>query len=161
MHWKRSVFLLVVFGLLTAGTGSSLIFPNSVQAAVDIYASPVNAGCYLAKLDRCKIHVEPFTINLASGEKLVRFQLVANRVGGNWQVIYDFQPDASNQPPYGGATTYTPTLVKRDFAASCGASYSVRLQGQGTVGPFSILGTTNQFTCPKGTFMQYMPSIRR
>ena len=161
--WKRLVCLLLLCGLLATGAGGSLAITRPVKAAVDIYASPVNASCYLAKLDRCKIHVEPFTINLTPGTLLVRFQLVANRLGGNPQVIYDFRPDASNPAPYGGASTYTPTLVKRDFAASCSASYTISLQGEDTGDNHILynLGTTTRFTCPKGTFMQYMPSIRR
>ena len=82
----------------------------AAQAAPEVFASPVHAGCYLAKNDRCKIHIEPFTIDIASGKKLVKFQLVAIRGGtGAQTVIYDFRPDVSNPVPLLGST-FTPSL---------------------------------------------------
>ncbi|MFN8595968.1 MAG: hypothetical protein U0559_07275 [Anaerolineae bacterium] len=131
-------------------------------AAPDIFASPVHAGCYLAKPDRCKIHVEPFTINIASGKKLALFRLVAIRMGtGTQTVIYDWRPDQSNPAPASG-TTYTPSRVAKDFAARCGETYEVSLQGRDT-GDTSVfnLGLTSQFTCPTGTFRDYLPVIKR
>jgi hypothetical protein len=113
----------------------------------------MQAGCYLARHDLCKIHVDPFTINLASGKKLALFQLVTTRIGtGDQQVIYDFRPDQSNPVPSLG-NTYTPSNVKKDFAATCGQKYTLSLQGQdtGDTVPFN-LGITTQFTCPTGTF---------
>ena len=118
-------------------------------AAPEIFASPVHAGCYLARADRCKIHVEPFTINIASGKKLAQFQLVAIRMGtGTQTVIYDWRPDQSNPVPSIG-TTYTPSLVAKDFAARCGETYEISLQGKdsGDTNVFD-LGLTGQFTCP-------------
>ncbi len=117
-------------------------------AAPEIFASPVHAGCYLAKADRCKIHVEPFTINIASGQKLALFRLVAIRSSTGVQTtIYDWRPDLSNPVPASG-TTYTPSSVAQDFAATCGKSYEINLQGQdtGDTNVFS-LGLTGQFTC--------------
>src|SRR5512140_538822 len=117
--------------------------------APEIFASPVHAGCYLARADRCKIHVEPFTINLASGQKLALFRLIAIRGStGAQTTIYDFRPDQSNPVPTIG-TTYTPSLVAKDFAATCGESYEINLQGKdtGDAGVLS-LGLTDQFTCP-------------
>jgi hypothetical protein len=63
-------------------------------------------------------------------------------------VIYDFRPDVSNPvPPLGD--TYTPSLVAQDYAATCGASYSISLQGQDTADAGALnLGMTGQFTCP-------------
>jgi hypothetical protein len=63
--WLAGGALLMLLGLLVVriAVGSQ----SAMAAAPDIFASPVHAGCYLAKADRCKIHVEPFTINIASG----------------------------------------------------------------------------------------------
>src|SRR5512141_3021593 len=87
--WWAGCALLVLLGLLTvrlaagsqpvmaaAADVTSLVVPPTVP---EISASPVHAGCYLARADRCKIHVEPFTINITSGKKLALFQLVAIR----------------------------------------------------------------------------------
>jgi hypothetical protein len=135
---------------------------NVPLAAPEIFASPVHAGCYLARADRCKIHVEPFTINIASGKKLALFRLIAIRGGTGVQTtIYDWRPDLSNPVPVIG-TTYTPSRVAKDFAATCGESYEISLQGKDT-GDTNLLnlGLTDQFTCPKGTFINYLPSIRK
>ncbi len=134
----------------------------AVQALPDIFASPVQAGCYLARRDRCKIHVEPYTINIAAGQKLVQFQLVTTQAGSGIQkIIYDWRPDQSNPVPFSG-TTYSPSAVAKDFGASCGSSYTLSLQGKdsGDAGLFN-LGLTNQFTCPKGTFLAFLPVARR
>ncbi len=92
----------------------------STLAAPEIFASPIHGGCYVAGPSDCRIHVEPFTINIASGTKLALFKLVAIQMGTGVQtVIYDWRPDQSNPvPPIG--TTYTPSLVAQDFAATCG-----------------------------------------
>ncbi len=134
----------------------------TARAGPEVFASPVHAGCYLARLDRCRIHVEPFTINLAVGQKLVQFRLVATRIStGTQTVIYDFRPDVSNPAPLSG-TTYTPSLVRKDFAADCSQSYTISLQGQGT-GDASLfnLGSTGTFTCPIGTFSDYLPRVTK
>jgi hypothetical protein len=122
---------------------------SQVSAATDIYASPVHAGCYIAAPSDCRIHVEPFTIDIASGQKLVRFQLVTVQGGSGAQtIIYDFRPDQSNPVPPTGSS-FTPSLVAQDYAATCGRSYEISLQGQdtGDTNLFS-LGLTGQFTCP-------------
>ncbi len=164
--WLAGCALLAIIILLavrlTADAQAAATSIAVTPAAPEIFASPVHEGCYLAKADRCKIHVEPFTINIASGKKLVLFQLVAVRIGTGVQtVIYDWRPDQSNPAPASG-TTYTPSSVGKDFAARCGESYEISLQGKDT-GDANIfnLGITNQFTCPKGTFRVYAPLIRR
>ena len=158
--WLAGCALLAVLGLLTArlAVGSQ----PAMAAAPEIFASPVHAGCYLAKADRCKIHVEPFTIDIASGQKLALFQLVAIRSRTGVQTtIYDWRPDQSNPVPEIGST-YSPSLVAKDFAASCGESYEISLQGKdtGDTGIFN-LGLTAQFTCPIGTFSTYLPVIMK
>ncbi len=145
-------------GILLCGSALVLIVimawlalrPESgVSAEVNVFASPVHGGCYIAGPSECRVHMEPFTINIASGKKLVKFTLVAVNAATSVQtVIYDWRPDLSNPVPTSG-TTYTPSLVALDFAASCGASYKVALQGQdsGDTAVFN-LGLTGQFTCP-------------
>ena len=171
--WLAGGALLVLLGLLAVrlAVGSQPAMAAAVvdvpsmaapPTAPEIFASPVHAGCYLARADRCKIHVEPFTINITSGEKLALFRLVAIRGSTGLQTtIYDWRPDQSNPAPSTG-TTYTPSLVARDFAATCGEAYEISLQGRDT-GDTSVfnLGITDQFTCPKGTFRVYTPAIRK
>jgi len=121
----------------------------STPAAPEIFASPIHGGCYIAGPSDCRIHIEPFTIDIASGQKLVQFQLVSIQGGtGQQRVIYDWRPDQSNPVPAFGAT-YSPSLVAQDFAVTCGKSYEVSLQGKDT-GDSSVfnLGLTGQFTCP-------------
>jgi len=160
MTWKRVLILVFVFAVSVIVSGFAQ--PPSVRAEPQIFASPVHAGCYLEKIDRCKIHVEPFTINLASGKKLVSFTLLTITAGTGVQtVIYNFRPDQSNPVPYLG-NTFTPSLVAKDFAATCSQSYMVSLQGQdtGDATPFN-LGVTGQFTCPRGTYRLNLPVIRK
>lgn len=140
---------LVVIGLLIALP--SFRAENRVQAAVDVFASPVQAGCYIAGPSDCRIHVEPFTINIAASTKMKNFSLVAIQLpGGSQTKIYDWRPDQSNPAPALG-TTYSPSLVAQDFAATCGRNYEISLQGQDT-GDAGVLnlGLTGQFTCPSG-----------
>jgi hypothetical protein len=165
--WLTGCALLALLGLLVVrlAAGSqpaSAASVNMPPAAPEIFASPVHAGCYLARADRCKIHVEPFTINITSGKKLALFRLVAIRGSTGLQtIIYDWRPDQSNPAPASG-TTYTPSLVAKDFAATCGEAYEISLQGRDT-GDTNVfnLGLTDQFTCPKGTFRVYTPAIRK
>jgi len=145
-------FLMLPVLFLVAGglfAWALITRPAGVAAAPLIYASPVNAGCYIAAPNDCRLHVEPFTINLAPGAKLVNFRLVTIQAGSGTQtLIYDFRPDLSNPVPYSGAT-FTPSLVAQDFAATCGRTYSLNLQGQDTSDPNPYsLGLTAQFTCP-------------
>ncbi len=148
---KTRKILLFSLALSMIGLfGFWLAFDKAQPATAepDIYASPVHAGCYIAAPSDCRIHVEPFTINIQSGSKLEYFQLIAFRAGGGSQVIYDFRPDLSNPLPLSG-TTVTPSLVAQDYAAICGATYSIYLQGKDTLDPSPYnLGGTSQFTCP-------------
>jgi len=136
-----AVLALALLPLLNRGA--------QVSASTDIFASPVHAGCYIAAVNDCRIHVEPFTINIAAASKLKNFSLVAIRFPGSAQTkIYDWRPDQSNPVPSLG-TTYTPSLVAQDFAASCGQIYEISLQGQDTLDANTFnLGLTSQFTCP-------------
>ncbi len=161
----RHVFLSIGFVLVVlAGLLATPVFIGSdrAMAAPDIFASPVHGGCYIAGPSDCRIHVEPFTINIAAATKLVQFQLVAIQGGtGVQKVIYDFRPDQSNPVPPSG-NTFTPSLVAQDFGATCGQSYEISLQGKDT-GDASLfnLGLTAQFSCPKGDFRDFLPLINR
>jgi hypothetical protein len=160
MSWKcvRSLILSLLVCILVLGVEPK----PTAQGAVSIFASPVQAGCYLARHDLCKIHVDPFTINLASGKKLVFFQLVTIRTEtGTQRVIYNFHTDQSNPVPPSG-NTYTPSKVAKDFAATCGQTYTLSLQGQdtGDTVPYN-LGLTEQFTCPKGIYDVNLPVINK
>ncbi len=158
---RKSILILIGVLLLAGMLGVSDAPPVSrARAEPEIYASPVHAGCYLERIDRCKIHVEPFTIAVTSGERLVQFKLVATR-GRNITTIYDFRPDQSNPLPLSGSTI-TPSLVAQDFAAHCGETYAISLQGQDT-GDTALynLGMTAEFTCPQGTYSNYLPVIRK
>ena len=144
---------LVLAGLVLLVVAALMAWPvlnrqSQAKAAPDIYASPIHGGCYIAGPSDCRLHVEPFTINLTAATKLVRFQLVTIQAGtGTQTVIYDFRPDQSNPAPPSG-NTFTPSLVTQDFAATCGKSYMISLQGQdtGDPGPYN-LGLTGRFTC--------------
>ena len=146
--------LFSLFGLIVLVAGllavwQALARHDRAAAAPEIFASPVHAGCYIAAPSDCRIHVERFTINLATSEKLVYFKLIAIQQGTGIQTtIYDFRPDQSNPAPSSGST-YTPSQVTQDFAATCGKSYEISLQGQDTGDSSGYnLGLTSYFTCP-------------
>jgi len=149
---------MIRLGLLAVALAAALPMtaedPNATQITPKplIYASPIHAGCYVAAPGQCRIHADPFTISVTSGKKLLYFSLVAIRMPGAIQTtIYNFKTDQSNPAPSSGST-YTPTLVTQDFAAACGASYEVSLQGQDTGDSSAFnLGCTGIFTCPAGT----------
>ncbi len=155
MQLKR-ILLLPLLAAILAAPFAAPGGPQSASAEVNIYASSVQAGCYRAKPDLCKIHVEPFTITVASGQRLVYFQLLATRSGaGTQSVIYDFRPDLSNPAPLSG-NTFTPSKVAQDFAARCGEAYTISLQGQDSGDPYAYnLATTAELTCPAGDYRTY------
>jgi hypothetical protein len=152
-----AVLMALVIGLSVPPRTSDLTTSQpaaaqvSTPAAPEIFASPIHGGCYIAGPSECRIHVEPFTINIQSGSKLALFRLVAIQMGtGAQTVIYDWRPDQSNPAPPSG-TTYTPSLVAQDFAATCGKSYEISLQGKDTIDTNIFnLGLTGQFTCTLG-----------
>jgi len=141
---SRSVVVLLFAMCLPLPTGAEEPASEPEGAkSVKSFASPVHAGCYLAAPDECRIHVDPFTANVASGENLVRFQLRANG-----SVIYDFSMDVSN-PPEG---VYTATSVGLDFAVVCGTTYRVAALTQDSGDPgLGVAGLTGTITCPSGT----------
>ena len=68
----RILILAGIFLALTLFLSLS-IRSNSAKAEINIYASPIQAGCYIAAPNDCRMHVDPFTIQLATGTKLVLF----------------------------------------------------------------------------------------
>jgi hypothetical protein len=154
---KIRVFVLLGLVILLLGALAAVPLFNhykQAQAAPEIYASPVQAGCYIATPNDCRIHVDPFTINLNTtpGTKLVQYSFVAIQLPSGIQTtIYDFRTDQSNPAPVGAVFSYSPSLVAQDFAATCGKNYEISLQGQDTADSSVYnLGLTRQFTCPTG-----------
>lgn len=116
--------------------------PTTAQSLDTAYASPINGGCYIAGPNQCKIHIDPFTINIenAFGKHLVQFTMYANG-----SPIYDFRTDVSNPPIY----DYSPSPVALDFAANCGESYYLNFTVKTYDYPNPLnAGQTAEFTCP-------------
>jgi hypothetical protein len=148
---KIRTILLLVLALAAAALAvmpslaESLMRPAADPAAPEVFASPINGGCYIAAPNQCRLHVDPFTVNIASGQRLVALRLQANGV-----TIYDFATDVSNPPPASG-TTYSPSLVMQDFAAECGKTYTLNILGKDSGDAnFLNMGQTAAFTCPAG-----------
>jgi hypothetical protein len=105
---RRSLAWLVLFLLLVAQS----------PPASAIFASPVQAGCYIAAANDCRVHVDPFTVELAPGTKLVDVRLVLVPQGpGTQTTVYDWRPDQSNPAPSIGST-YSPSIPSQDLGAS-------------------------------------------
>jgi hypothetical protein len=141
---KRRSFLLLA-GLALAGMmalGVGLAFRSNAGAAPEVFSSPINGGCYITAPNECKLHVDPFTVNIndGAGAKLVEFILHANG-----QPIYHFRTDVSNPP----AADYTPSLVAMDFAATCGETYYMNILGRDSLDANLLnMGQTAEFICP-------------
>jgi hypothetical protein len=138
------LFLLLLILIAAIAFWPLLSQRQSATAAPEVFQSGINAGCYIAAPNVCKIHVDPFTINVddGNGEKLVEFQVRANGV-----IIYHFKTDAAFAfRPVGD---YTPSLVMQDFAATCGEEYFVDLLAKDTGNVIlNLAAMTEQFTCP-------------
>jgi hypothetical protein len=144
MSGSRSARIAALATILATAAGPARSEePVAAARTPLIFASPINAGCKTFNARTCQIVVEPFTINLASGRKLVSFQVL---VDGS--VVYDWRPDQSNPPPDFGST-YTPSRVAWGFGVTCGRAHSVALQGRdsGDANSFA-LGSTPAITCP-------------
>jgi len=136
----RTVLLPALVAAAFAARGAE---PTPAVRTPLIFASPIHAGCKTFNARTCQIVVEPFTINLAAGRKLVSFQ-----VSVDGSVVYDWRPDQSNPAPATGST-YTPSRVAWGFGVRCGMSHTVSLQGRDTGDANSFnLGSTSPITCP-------------
>jgi hypothetical protein len=142
MTLARPLRCATLAAALAAGTAQGAD-PAAAARTPLIFASPIHAGCKTFNARTCQIVVEPFTINLASGRKMVSFQ-----VSVDGSVVYDWRPDQSNPPPTSG-TAYTPSRVAWGFGVKCGVSHTVSLQGRdsGDANTFN-LGSTSPITCP-------------
>lgn len=144
---KKALSFATLFILVLLATVAALVAfrQEKVTAAPEVFQSGVSGGCYIAAPDSCKIHVDPFTINVDDGnnEDLVEFQLRANGA-----IIYQFKTDQNAD--YRPAGDYTPAIVAQDFAATCGETYEVELlardEGDGEI--IYVVGSTAEFTCP-------------
>lgn len=129
--------------LLLLLTGVFAVKPRETTAqSINIaFSSPINGGCYIAAPNQCKIHLDPFIINMenAYGKALERFVLYANGIP-----IYDFRTDVSN-PPY----SFSPSPVALDFAATCGETYTINMEVKTQDYPnFLNAGLIENVTCP-------------
>ena len=145
MKTKLIVLSLIVLTVLAAVTAWPLLFrQDKAVAAPEVFASGISGGCYITAPNVCKIHVDPFIVNVneAGGFKLVEFQLQANG-----STIYSFK--TASQSSYRPAGDYSPSLVMQDFAATCGETYHLNLLARDE-GDSSLLNAaiTEQFTCP-------------
>lgn len=148
MNRHRNLFSAVVLiALMVMGVGALLRFvalqeAGAAPAVPSGFASPINGGCYITAPNVCKIHVDPFTINIndGAGAKLEFFTLYANG-----KPIYDFRTDISNPP----GVDYSPSLVMQDFAAKCGETYYLNMIAKDSSDSSPLnYGQTTQFTCP-------------
>jgi len=147
LFWVGSVILVSALALAFIFTRSQTV--TAAPNAPAIFASPIQAGCYIAASNDCRIHVDPFLVDIAPGQKLVDIKLVTYQMpSGPIVPIYDFRTDQNNPPPFSGST-YSPSQVAQDFAASCGKSYQLILEGRDSGdGSDYSLGSTTAFTCP-------------
>ncbi len=153
----RIILILGIVAIVAVLLTAAPLLDRCSQAAAaqgeplspDVFASPIQAGCYIAAVNDCRIHVELFTITVNTGSHLVFFSLVTTQQGtGTQRVIHNFKPDLSNPVPLSG-TTFTPSPVTQDYAATCGLTYNLSLQARDTLDPNPYnLGTSGWFTCP-------------
>ncbi|MBP8948851.1 MAG: hypothetical protein KBG73_08415 [Candidatus Promineofilum sp.] len=157
----RIVLLLL---LLAAVVAVAVLWrPRSapVVAAPNVFSGPVNGGCYLQTMTTCAIHVDNWQpIVPDAGQTLAGFQLAAQASGAAGRtLLYDFRTDVSNPP----TTGYTPSLVKRDFAARCDTTYHLLLSARDSGDlSFEEVGRTTEFTCPAAAILyNFLPVIRK
>lgn len=151
----RLLLLLIFVFLMNLGAAPPLALspPVLAPAAPQVFASPINAACFQVTPSVCKLHVDPFTIQIESSKSLAAFQLRANG-----SLLYDFRTDVSN-PPSGN---YTPSLVKLDFAAACGTTYTVNLLARDSGDPgFLNAGQAENIACPPATYIISLPVVVR
>ena len=140
--------------LVACGFMTALLLPIGrrpaapvVLAAPNAFSGPVNGGCYLRTPVECAIHVDSWQpVVVDPGVAIDVIHLGARRDGtGGFANLYDLRTDVSN-PPRG---SYKPSLVRRDFAAACGASYELRVRvSVAGDNRLNETGRTNSFTCP-------------
>ncbi len=140
---KALLFSLLVFCLL--GTlAAILLVPTALagrQAAPQVFSSPINVSCVRVSAYECRLQVDAFTIRVDPLNRLQAFQLRANN-----SLLYDFRTDVSNPP----AGDYSPSSVALDFAATCGAAYTVNLLARDSADAnFLNAGQAEEVVCPQ------------
>jgi len=153
---KYTLFVILILGLL-ALTGGLILKGHRAApyaaAAPTVLTGSLEGGCYLITTTTCKIYVEPFSIRITPGEKLLSFNLTAND-----QLMYDF--GASTADPLMG--DYIPSSVALDFAARCGRTYALELHALDTSDlDFVTIGQTQPITCPSATYKMFFPFAER
>jgi hypothetical protein len=148
----RPFLSFLLAGALSLGAASSQVRAPS-PAVPGVLASPLHAACVRVEPSVCKLHVDPYTIQVAPGQRLLAFQLRANG-----SLLYDYRTDVSN-PPSG---SFSPSLVQLDFAATCGITYTVNLLARDT-GDSALLnaGQAEGIACPVGAYDTFMPAVGR
>lgn len=149
MH--RRIYLIIGLVLLAASllAAPAILRSSQVNGEPVTFGSPFQAGCYIAGPNDCRIHTDPFTIKTTGTKKLVSFTVMAIEAETGVETpLYDFRTDVNNPASHKGSL-YTPSLVAQDFAATCGKTYQLSLQGVDS-SDASVLtfGTTAAFTCP-------------
>ncbi len=81
---RRLFAWVLLFASLTAAS----------SPASAIFASPIQAGCYIAAANDCRVHVDPFTVNLSAGTKLVDVHLVLIQQGTGAQTTVSWRSSA-------------------------------------------------------------------
>jgi hypothetical protein len=153
MMSTKFLLLLTCLSLLVL---NAILFRPAVPGAEaapvteqQVFSSPINAACVQVAPSECKLHFDPFTIQISPGATLEAFQLQAND-----KILYDFRTDLSN-PPMG---SYSPSLVKLGYAATCGKTYTVNLLARDSGDPgFLNIGQAENIVCPQGTYDLHLP----
>jgi hypothetical protein len=148
----RPLLPLLLLGALGLGPVSSQARAPS-PAEPGVFSSPLHAACVRVEPSTCKLHVDPFIIPIAPGQQLLAFQLRANG-----SLLYDYRTDVSN-PPSG---SFSPSLVRLDFAATCGVTYTVNLLARDTADAALLnAGQAEGIACPLGDYDTFMPAVGR
>ena len=129
---SRRILLLVIILLASTGLTGSLFAQESPNAP-QTFAQPLYAGCYLAAENVCRIHVEPFEVqvNESAGERAAEFRLFANNVNDSAASFELYNFHTSSSYSFKPQNDYSPTLVTQDFYAQCGETYTINVLTRG------------------------------
>jgi len=98
----RRILLITSLILLAAIllAAPALLRGGAVSGEAVTLASPLQAGCYIAAPDDCRIHVDPFTIKTTGARRLVALSLSAIEAeSGTERLLYDYRTDPNSPPP--------------------------------------------------------------
>jgi hypothetical protein len=149
MH--RRIYLITGILVFSAAllAAPALLRSSQVSGEPVTFSNSLQAGCYIAGPDDCRIHTDPFTIKTNGSKKLVAFTMMAIETGsGSEKPLYDFRTN-DNEPSSHKGSMYTPSLVTQDFAVTCGKTYQLSLRGiDSSDASQQTYATTAAFTCP-------------